>query len=334
ALHARRALLHAAERRRAIALAELHQQQQQQQSKQSDDLQRLRRRVEDVEMAAAAVAEVTSAIADANTATPPQPQLHHPHTVPPPLLPTLDALLLAPPERIAAAIARIDAALWAAAVAPPRATAAAAAAASGARTSAATAPDARAALLGFDPAAWDRAAAAATEINGGSGLAAGPPSASNAVADPFDAVDAARSLGVGCMLDFASYLERVVLVSVLEAAEHVATVAITPSGSHPAAATVASTAAATTTAWVAIAHVLLYCFRDLNGAAAVVAGLLDPRVSRLGAAWLRVGQRTRDVLRDLADLLGAARVVARPGRNTGGGPPAAAVGALAVAAPT
>ncbi|KAJ3215774.1 hypothetical protein HDU67_010344 [Dinochytrium kinnereticum] len=115
-------------------------------------------------------------------------------------------------------------------------------------------------------------------------------------------------------LDFARYLERVVVGTVLTATQPTQF-----GGGRPASINnptlggglsvavqgpVASAARAQVIqAIVGVAHVLIHSYRDLNGGIALLRGLLDMRVSRLRRTWELVSPTCKDALRKLEEMV-------------------------------
>ncbi|KAJ3102346.1 hypothetical protein HDU97_000627 [Phlyctochytrium planicorne] len=119
-------------------------------------------------------------------------------------------------------------------------------------------------------------------------------------------------------LDFARYLERVVVGSVLSATQPThyvsgrpasiysntnANSAPTLSESAVKAPVAAPARAQTIQAIVAVAYILIHTYHDLNGAVALLRGLLDPRILRLRKTWELVTVTCKDVLKRLEEML-------------------------------
>ncbi|KAJ3118782.1 Vacuolar protein sorting-associated protein 41 [Phlyctochytrium bullatum] len=116
-------------------------------------------------------------------------------------------------------------------------------------------------------------------------------------------------------LDFARYLERVVLSSILTATEVVQGRGSPQSprrnefvAGPPSVDTLRSQAAALARsqviqAVISVAYILVHSYRDLNGAVALLRGLLDYRIVRLKRSWEALSPNCRETFRRLEEML-------------------------------
>ncbi|KAJ3299378.1 hypothetical protein HDU76_006316 [Blyttiomyces sp. JEL0837] len=116
--------------------------------------------------------------------------------------------------------------------------------------------------------------------------------------------------GVKSCVDFARYLERVTVSLVLRAGNSPSSSSSSsstrspPAERSPPVKSPAQLRALAILNLVSISYVLFYTFRDLNGAAAILRGLSDPRITRLHRTWELVSVKCKDTFRHLNSMLG------------------------------
>lgn len=125
--------------------------------------------------------------------------------------------------------------------------------------------------------------------------------------DPFSA--GKSMVGIGRMLDFASYLETIVINAVVGPVSFkLGSQSSRSAQSSDIEVSEDAIRASSIQTLVGVAYVLLYSLRDLHGAGAILMGLADPRVTRLHGVWARVPGKCKEVLRSLTEMLGVYEV--------------------------